>query len=119
MTAIFCGLFSFLFVCSFTATITSISRTSLITTAAILPDQVFWNNIDLPSDLTSKNENEINKNEEDDNEGLEDSPLEDPYVIEGQYNLDDIGNDPGAIGLTAIFQNNMEVEVKTRDGSWI
>jgi hypothetical protein len=116
MTATLRVLFPFLWVCSFPST--TVTRTSLLITVAAntLPEEVFWNNTDWPSDLKSKGGNE--EEESDDNEELEDR-LENPYIVEGQSNLNAIGDDPEAAELTALFQNYTEVEAKTLDGSWI
>merc|ERR1712176_182976 len=47
--------------------------------------------------------------------------LNDPYVIQGTSNLNQIGNDPESVGLTEILNtpNRNEVEIKTWNGSWI
>jgi len=46
--------------------------------------------------------------------------LEGPYLIQGQSNLNQIGNDSHAEGLTEILNTNQkEVEIKTWNGSWV
>jgi len=52
------------------------------------------------------------------------SSLDSPYVVKGQGNLDDIGNDPEAVGLTSLLNDNdqtptNEIEIRTQDGSWV
>jgi hypothetical protein len=49
------------------------------------------------------------------------SDLTNPYVIQNQSNLNDIGNDQDASALTQIMNepNQYEVEIKTWDGSWV
>jgi len=45
--------------------------------------------------------------------------LKEPYNIEGQSNLEDVGNDADAVGFTSIFTEHDEVLIKTSDGSWV
>ena len=47
--------------------------------------------------------------------------LKSPFVIQGQSELNDIGNDPQAVSLTKILNtpNRNEVEIKTADGSFV
>jgi len=48
------------------------------------------------------------------------SSLTNPHVIQGQSNLNTIGNDEDAVGLTTLLNNNnREVEIRTADGSWV
>jgi len=52
------------------------------------------------------------------------SSLDNPYIVEYQQNLDEIGNDPEAVALTNILNDNdktpsNEIEIKTSDGSWV
>jgi hypothetical protein len=48
------------------------------------------------------------------------SSLTNPYVVQYQQNLDVIGNDPEATGLTRILnEENNQVEIQTWDGSWV
>ena len=47
--------------------------------------------------------------------------LSSPHVIKGQANLNNVGNDEDAVGLTLIMNepNKHEVEIRTADGSWV
>eukprot|EP00587_Corethron_hystrix_P001005 CAMPEP_0113303838 /NCGR_PEP_ID=MMETSP0010_2-20120614/4082_1 /TAXON_ID=216773 ORGANISM="Corethron hystrix, Strain 308" /NCGR_SAMPLE_ID=MMETSP0010_2 /ASSEMBLY_ACC=CAM_ASM_000155 /LENGTH=958 /DNA_ID=CAMNT_0000157891 /DNA_START=90 /DNA_END=2963 /DNA_ORIENTATION=+ /assembly_acc=CAM_ASM_000155 len=86
------------------------------TSGTTLPDEVFWDN-DWPSDLISVSE--FNRDDEEEKKILDFLPLENPHVISGQSNLNSIKDDPEK--LTSIFNQKGvdEVEVKTRNGSWI
>jgi len=88
--------------------------------SASLPDQVFWDN-DWPSDLISLGD--FNSGDDDDKKLLDFLPLENPFEISGQSNLNLVGNDPkNAQFLADIFnddENNGEIEVKTWNGAWI
>jgi len=44
--------------------------------------------------------------------------LDNPYEVRGQTNLDPIGDDPEAVGLTSLLNNQNEVEIITANGSW-
>lgn len=85
--------------------------TSAATTDTSLPNEVFWDN-HWPSDL-----NQVD--DDDDTKVLDFFPLENPYVISEQSELDSIADDPDE--LTAIFNEdgNDEVEVKTMNGGWV
>merc|ERR1719464_1763999 len=70
----------------------------------------------------------VNHGDNDGDDDVDDIPdellwsLEEPYTtIQGQSELDKIGNDKDSMGLTAIFsaENVDQVLVKTWDGSWI
>lgn len=52
------------------------------------------------------------------------SSLDSPHIVEGQSNLNTIGNDPESVGLTNLLNDNgitptNEIEIKTADGSWV
>ena len=81
-----------------------------------LPDEVFWDHNDWPSDLISVGEfNKVNVKK---GKVLDFLPLENPHIISGQSNLDSIVDDPEK--LTAFFNENGydEVEVRTYNGGW-
>jgi len=103
-----------LFLCAASVT-NAASATSATTT---LPDQVFWDN-NWPSDL--KRVGDDNSRDNDDSSSLTEFPpfLDNPYVVSGSDNLNDIGNDPESVGLTNLYASYKEIEVKTWNGSWI
>lgn len=46
--------------------------------------------------------------------------LDNPFVVEGQGNLNNTGDDPQATGLKNLLNNeNSEIEIRTADGSWV
>jgi len=52
------------------------------------------------------------------------SSLNSPHIIQGQSNLDTIGDDPESVGLTNLLNDSdktptNEIEIKTADGSWV
>ena len=48
------------------------------------------------------------------------SSLDNPYVVQHQANLDNVGDDPESVGFIEIFNTpgQNQVEVKTWNGSW-
>jgi len=101
------------------AFLTTASVMSLFVAAACisLPEQVFWDNSDWPSDL--KPVGDLNNDDGDNSQLLDFLPLENPYLISEQFNLNSIAD--STLVLTDIFNEsiNGEVEVETWDGSWI
>jgi len=93
--------------------------TTIITSVAVppLPNEVFWDNNDWPSDLISVGD--FNSDDDDNEKVLDFLPLEHPKEIFGQTNLNLIVDDPTF--LTTIFNetSNGEVEVKTWNGAWV
>jgi len=94
--------------------------------AASLPDAVFWDNTDWPSDLISVSDFERGDDDDDDDDKVLDFlPLENPHLILKKSALKKIGGkiyDSQKVQvLTDIFTevSNGEVEVKTQDTSWI
>jgi len=76
-----------------------------------------------PEDIT-KQEGWIELGDVDANDIEFPTSLNTPYVVQGQQNLNQIGNDPKAVGLTNILNDNdktpsNEIEIKTADGSWV
>lgn len=46
--------------------------------------------------------------------------LANPYVVQWQENLNTVGDDPEAVGLTNLLNNEKsEIEIRTADGSWM
>jgi len=97
--------------------LTTTASDAVAAASTSLPNEVFWDNKDWPSDLISISE--FKQKGDDEKKVLDFLPLEDPYVIEGQSNLNSIVNNSAK--LTAIFNEdgNDEVKVRTWDGSWI
>mmetsp|Transcript_27155 Transcript_27155/g.54332 ORF Transcript_27155/g.54332 Transcript_27155/m.54332 type:complete len:941 (+) Transcript_27155:135-2957(+) len=108
--------------CVFVLTTTASDAVAAASTS--LPNEVFWDNKDWPSDLISIGEFNRKRPKRDVKKVLDFLPLENPYLIKGQSNLDSIvKNDK----LRAIFYQETrddgtrydEVEVRTQNGAWI
>jgi hypothetical protein len=95
-----------------TVTTTFTTSSSIIVTAASLPEKVFWDNNDWPSDLILPRKAGDSNNEDDEENYDVDlwSPLssddEDVYVISGQISLNEIDNDQNSEEMTDIFNTN-------------